>query len=86
MALSKKITKSDNFGKSVELDCYIKVSAVNATKDESLASVAYMESADGRLYFSEIHKFQINLQGGNPLQQAYQHIKTLPIFAGAVDC
>lgn len=86
MALTKKITKADNFGKNVDLDCYIKVSAVNATKDESLASVAYMEGADGRLYFSETYKFQIDLEGGNPLKQAYEHLKTLPEFAGAVDC
>jgi hypothetical protein len=86
MALSKKITKADNFGKEVELDCYIKVAAVNATKDESLASVAFMDGAEGRLYFSDVYKFQIDLQGGNPLEQAYKHIKTLPEFAGAVDC
>jgi hypothetical protein len=86
MALSKKITKSDNFGKDIELDCYIKVSAVNTTKDESLASVAFMESATGRLYFGETHKFQIDLEGGNPLKQAYEHLKTLPDFSGTVDC
>lgn len=86
MALNKKLTKADNFGKEVELDCYIKVSAVNTTKDESLASVAFMESATGRLYFGETHKFHIDMDGGNSLQQAYQHLKTLPEFAGATDC
>lgn len=86
MALSKKITKADNFGKNVELDCYIRVSAVNASKSEAQASVAYLEGADGRLYFSETHDFQIDMQGGNPMQQAYEHLKTLPAFAGATDC
>jgi hypothetical protein len=86
MALSKKITKTDNFGKNVELDCYIKVSAVNATKDEALASAAFMESATGRLYFSETYKFQIDMDGDNPFRQAYKHLKTLPEFEGAIDC
>lgn len=86
MALSKKIIKADNFGKDVELDCYIKVSAVNATKDECLASVAFMENATGRLYFGETYKFQIDMNGDNPLRQAYKHLKTLPEFAGATDC
>lgn len=27
-----------------------------------------------------------DLEGGNPLKQAYDHLKTLPEFAGAVDC
>lgn len=86
MALSKKITKMDNFGKEVELDCYIKVSEVSATKVESVASVAFMDGADGRLYFSDMHKFQIDLQGGNPIEQAYMYLKTLPEFSGATDC
>lgn len=26
------------------------------------------------------------LDGANPIQQAYEHLKTLPEFAGATDC
>jgi hypothetical protein len=86
MALSKKITKTDNFGKQVDLDCYIRTTEVSATKSESVASVAFMDGADGRLYFSDMYKFQIDLQGGNPIEQAYMHLKTLPEFSGATDC
>jgi hypothetical protein len=27
-----------------------------------------------------------NIAGANPLEQAYAHLKTMPEFAGAVDC
>jgi hypothetical protein len=27
-----------------------------------------------------------NIQGGNPWEQAYEHLKTLPEFKGAEDC
>lgn len=28
----------------------------------------------------------VDIEGGNPVKQAYEHLKTLPNMAGAVDC
>jgi hypothetical protein len=87
MALKKSFTKIDNFGIEVNLkDCYVKVIAVFATKDEAQMSVNVFETANGRSYFSENHKFQIDLNGDNPIKQGYLYLKTLAEYSDAVDC
>jgi hypothetical protein len=87
MALKKSFKKLDNFGIEVDLpDCYIKVVAVSATKDEAQMSINVMQSQDGSSYFSETHKFSLDLYGPNPIKQGYLHLKTLQAFADAVDC
>lgn len=32
------------------------------------------------------YECEYDIQGDNPIRQAYKHLKTLPDFAGAVDC
>lgn len=32
------------------------------------------------------HKCAYDIQGANPIAQAYAHLKTLPEFVGATDC
>lgn len=87
MALTKSLKKVDNFGIEVDLpNCYIKVVAVSATKDEAQMSVNVMQSQDGNSYFSETHEFVLDLYGPNPIKQGYMHLKSLPEFADAVDC
>jgi len=87
MALTKSFKKVDNFGIEVDLsNCYIKVVAVNSTKDEAQMSVNVMQSQDGSSYFAETHKFVLDLDGSNPIKQGYLFLKTLPEFAGATDC
>lgn len=64
-------------------DAYIKVERVSGSKDMVTADVI-MTSGDMR---QMVHcKFAPNLDGANFIKQAYEHLKTLPEFAGATDC
>lgn len=87
MALQATLTRLSNFGEETELrDLYIKVTSVYSTKQEALASVTAFAAADGKALFAESHEFALELDGPNPIKQAYEHLKTLPEFAGAEDC
>ena len=84
----KKIILSD-FGKTeagdeiIYQDCYIKVMSVTVSKRETVAYVSF--SGDGKQFGKE-YKFETVLGDANAIAQAYNHLKTLPLFVGAVDC
>lgn len=95
MALKKTIQLSGNsflvtdYGqlqldnRDITLDCYIKVEAVSGGKDGATASALFRgESA----VFTKSYEFTPDMDGPNFIKQAYLHLKTLPEFAGAVDC
>lgn len=65
---------------------YVKVERVIADKATSLAEVSF--SADSRQVsvFQKVYGFGLDLDGPNPIKQAYEHLKTLPEFADALDC
>ena len=65
-------------------DCYIKVETVSGTKDQQLAAIS-IKAKNGAIK-REQRSFAPNLNGENFIKQAYEHLKTLPEFAGAVDC
>lgn len=95
MALSKKLTFSgrsfietpvgrlDAGFASVEMNAYIKVERVSASKDSASADVSFTE---GEKKSSSSYTFQPKLDGGNFIKQAYEYLKTLPEFADAQDC
>lgn len=95
MALSKTLTFSgrsfietpvgrlDSGSSSVVMNAYIKVDRVSASKDSASADVSFTE---GEKKTSSSYTFKPNLDGGNFIKQAYDHLKTLPEFAGAQDC
>jgi hypothetical protein len=95
MALSKILTFSgrsfvdtpigrlDNGQTIVTMNAYIKVERVNASKDSASADVSFTEN-DKKT--SSSYTFTPSLDGDNFIKQAYQHLKTLPEFAGATDC
>lgn len=68
---------------SVNMDAYIKVEAVDATKQSATATVTYK---DGAKYLTKQFVFAPSLEESNFIKQAYEHLKTLPEFAGAIDC
>lgn len=87
MALQATLTRTSNFGQQVTLpDLYVKVASVYATKDEVQASVTAFTESDGNALFTEVYVFPLDLEGENPIKQAYLHLKTLPEFEGAEDC
>ena len=95
MALRKKITVTGdtmiytpfgvvNIGESsVTVNAYIKVKSVQGSKETATAAV---EFSDGQTALQKQFVFAPNLDGPNFIKQAYEHIKTLSEFDGAVDC
>jgi hypothetical protein len=87
MALRKNLTLRNNFGgDSTFPDAYLRVMQVIGTKRSCNAFVQFCKSADGDVLQTQEYVFDVDLNGGNFVQQAYEHLKTLPEFAGAVDC
>ena len=89
MALQKNIKLTDNFGIEVEIpNAYIKISKVECTKEQINSIVEIKKESIELPYIYTIRNyiFNYNINGENPIKQAYLHLKTLPEFAGAVDC
>lgn len=72
---SNPVTVSDVF--------YIKVEAVTGTKEKANCSVSLTGQ---KIKMQKMYKFAPDLNGSNFIKQAYEHLKTLPEFAGATDC
>jgi hypothetical protein len=45
-----------------------------------------MTEKEGELIERKVYEFTPNLEGANFIAQAYDHLKTLPEFSGAIDC
>lgn len=85
MALQKDIIKTQpGFnGSLVAKDVYFKVASLNGGKESMQALVIGV--CDGSTIYNESYSFNPNLSGDNFINQAYQHLKTLPEFTGAKD-
>lgn len=85
MAL-KKTTKTE-WGIEVK-EAYSRIENVILTaKDKITFHVRSYVSNDGVPFFTEkVFGCAYDINGENPIKQAYLHLKTLPEFAGAVDC
>jgi hypothetical protein len=81
MALNKTI---DYKGITIT-DAYHRVWAVTLTKTEISFGLGIHASADADMLDSTSHTCAYSLAGSNPIQQAYEHLKTLPEFSGATD-
>jgi hypothetical protein len=87
MALKKTFTLQSNFKTDVTFnDCYVKVIFVESTKETSKVTIGVFKSAVGDLLHKKEIMFAHDLNGPNFIAQAYEHLKTLPEFAGATDC
>jgi hypothetical protein len=87
MALKKTITLKSNFGTDAEFDnAYIKARSVNFSKESAQVNVDFYKSNEGKRLIIKQYDFSVDLNGENPIKQAYLHLKTLPEFADAVDC
>jgi hypothetical protein len=65
---------------------YHRVWNVYVTKDEIEFGLGFHVDANSERINSLAYKCAYNLAGDNPIKQAYLYLKTLPEFAGAVDC
>lgn len=69
-------------------DAYHRVESVTLpTKTHMEFMVHSYKSADTATPFAnEFYSCPFDMAGGNPREQAYAHLKTLPVFAAAVGC
>ncbi len=85
---SKVFTPFGLYEKGVEMviipDAYFRVEEVSGSK--KLLTCIVSINADAGLGMKVKHQFEPTMDGGNFIAQAYNHLKTLPEFAGAVDC
>lgn len=81
MALSKTI----NFKGVTIADAYHRVWGVTLTKDTVSFGCGVHASDDTDMIDSTSYTCAYDIAGNNPINQAYEHLKTLPEFAGATD-
>lgn len=85
MALKKTVTTEQGFE---AVDAYHRVEGVRLNKKTRMFfQVRSYKDSEGLPSFSDVaYESVYELQGQNPIAQAYAHLKTLPEFAGATDC
>lgn len=87
MALSKKLTLKNNFNEdSIFNAAYIKVETYSGNKSQMLFDVNVYDKKEGQLLKKLSFTFAPNMDAGNFIAQAYQHLKILSDFADANDC
>lgn len=89
MAIKKTITAQNNFGEmSVLPDCYCKVTRLTGDKTAMHFNVEVYNADKNRVYKTETVTFEPSVADGakNFIAQAYDHLKTLPDYAGGTDC
>lgn len=86
MAIQKTHKFDTEFGPVTVAECYIKVSMVEVNKSNGMANVSFFDKPNGKLLQTKIYPVPHDLNGSNALMQSYNHLKTLPEFAGAIDC
>ena len=87
MALSKAITLVDNFNESLTFNnAYIKIVQVSVTKETCITTYKVLKQANGQELAHDTVCFSFDLDGPNPIKQAYLFLKTLPEFSDATDC
>jgi len=85
MALKKTVTTEQGFE---AVDAYHRVEGVrlNGKTSMSYQVRSYKDDSGVQAFADAVHACAYDLAGKNPIAQAYDHAKTLPEFAGAVDC
>lgn len=70
---------------AIDEEFLIRVVSISGTKEKITAVVHYTSS---HLNFSNQFEIPVSTSDGsvNFIKQAYEHLKTLPEFAGATDC
>jgi hypothetical protein len=89
MAIKKTFTLENNFGQpSVLPECYCKITRVVGNKSQIHVNLEIQNSEQNRVYRTDTYGFVPSVDEGakNFIAQAYDHIKSLPEFAGAADC
>jgi hypothetical protein len=83
MALKKNA--STEFGFDVA-NAYQRVESMKLKKASMEFQVAVYSDVTKNAFNHKNYSCEYDIDGANPIAQAYAHLKTLPEFAGAVDC
>lgn len=68
-------------------DAYCRVEDVKVNKTTAYCVLRKYKDNTGVLHFAEDGiSYPYSLDGGNPIEQAYDHIKTLPEYIDSEDC
>lgn len=89
MALKINLNLVNNFGQISNLkNCYCKVTQIVGDKTRINFKVVVMNEEKNFVYQDETFWFDpsVDENAKNFIAQAYEHLKTLPQFASAVDC
>jgi hypothetical protein len=88
MALLKQYTETkENFNGTLAIpSAYWKVNSVSGDKISCQICVGVYPAANGSLVTEKTYYFKPSMDSGNFIAQAYAHLKSLPEFAGAIDC
>ncbi len=90
MALSKNLTfLPSGFDSPAQINnAYIRVDSISGGKNKITASVVVGKKTEDNFLIAQSsnYSFVPNMNSSNFIAQAYDHLKTLPEFAGATDC
>lgn len=81
MALSKTIS----FKGITVNDAYMKVWQIQGDKNWITFGLAYCAEKNAPMFDSKTFEMSYNIDGENPIKQAYEYLKSLPEFADAGD-
>ena len=85
LTLNNGISLSDAYIKIISLDIPANVEIGGEKKRFALIKTSIQSDPDGSLVESHVSDFEIDMNGNNFLQQAYEHLKTLTEFKGSTD-
>jgi hypothetical protein len=84
MALAKTISTVHGFQ---AINAYHRVEVVRLESKTAMSFHIRSYTATDKPFFEEsVLSCAYDIDGANPIAQAYKHLKSLPEFAGAVDC
>ena len=85
MALEKSVVSPQGFD---ALQAYHRVENIGFLQKTNMTfNVVSYKNKDTNTEFARNNvSIEYDIDGANPIKQAYNHLKTLPEFAGATDC
>jgi hypothetical protein len=87
MALTKTITIKNNFGEDSEFtNAYLRIERIEGTRHLISVQLGFYKEGGKEFLMNSSFSITPDLDGPNFIKQAYEHLKTLPEFADAVDC
>lgn len=85
MAIRKTLSLANAASDNVNVQCYIRVTDIKVSKDQAVATYHVCRNDNMKVVYERSIPFNPDVNG-NTWAQAYNHLKTLPEFAGATDC